>query len=66
MRMTETSTRLRSGTGQAVRWQAVKKPLCCANGDSEVLNPLLWVDSIAGGAGNRLLNFLMQELMDLI
>lgn len=43
-----------------------KKQLCCANADSEVLNPLLWAYSIAGGAGDRLLNYLMQELMDLI
>lgn len=43
-----------------------KNPLCCANADLEVLNPLLWAYSIAGGAGDRLLNYLMQELMDLI
>jgi hypothetical protein len=42
-----------------------KKPLCCANADSEVLSPLLWAYSIAGGAGDRLLTYLMQELMRL-
>jgi hypothetical protein len=39
-----------------------------ANVDSEVLNPLRWVDSIAGDAGDagdRLLNYPMHKLMRL-